>query len=184
MSDISASSVEDIKALTSFGVPVSDYVSIMTNLAEMGLSIGDSSVTADVKKQLSQQIYEMDLSVEQKTALARKSIGDDWIVDYSSSAAHQLTILGKTAYNDWREAEDEYGVSAKDYLNYRTTREKVEGEKDEDGKTVAYSKKAAVANYLEQFPETFRPIVAKYFQYEMDKLYKGIKFVDGKWVID
>lgn len=184
MSDISASSVEDIKALTNFGVPVSDYVNIMTNLAEMGLSIGDSSVTADVKKQLSQQIYEMDLSVDQKTALARKTIGDDWIVDYSSSAAHQLTMLGKTAYNDWKEAESEYGVSAKDYLTYRTTRESVEGEKDQDGKTIAYSKKAAVANYLEQFPEAFRPTIAKYFQYEMDKLYKGIRFVDGKWVID
>ena len=184
LADFSASEIEDIKVLTDFGISATDYINVMSSLAELGLSIGDSSITSDVKKQLSQQIYEMNLTVDQKTALARRTIGDDWIVDYSDPYAHQLTILGKTAYNDWQEAKDEYGVSAKDYLNYRTTREKVEGEKDEDGKTIAYSKKAAVANYLEQFPETFRPVVAKYFQYEMDKLYKGIKLADGKWVID
>lgn len=179
LADLGADDIEDLRALTNFGVPVSDYVSIITTLA------GEESITSDVKKKVSQQIFDTrGLTVEQKTALARKTIGDDWIVDYSSSAAHQLTMLGKTAYNDWKEVESEYGVSAKDYLTYRTTRESVEGEKDQDGKTIAYSKKAAVANYLEQFPEAFRPTIAKYFQYELDKLYKGIRFVDGKWVID
>ena len=179
LADLGADDIEDLRALTNFGVPVSDYVSIITTLA------GEESITSDVKKKVSQQIFDTrGLTVEQKTALARKTIGDDWIVDYSSQAAHELTIIGKSAYNDWQEVKAVYGVSADDYLKYRNGREAVQGEKDENGKTIAYTKKAAVANFCEQFPESFRAYVADYYGYEMDKLYGGIKQVDGIWVVD
>ena len=179
LADLGADDIEDLRALANFGVPVSDYVSIMTTLAS------EESITADVKKKVSQQIFDTrGLTVEQKTALARKTIGDDWIVDYSSQAAHELTIIGKSAYNDWQEVKAIYGVSADDYLKYRNGREAVQGEKDENGKTIAYTKKAAVANFCEQFPESFRAYVADYYGYEMDKLYGGIKQVDGIWVVD
>ena len=179
LADLGADDIEDLRALTNFGVPVSDYVSIITTLA------GEESITSDVKKKVSQQIFDTrGLTVEQKTALARKTIGDDWIVDYSSQAAHELTIIGKSAYNDWQEVKAIYGVSADDYLKYRNGREAVQGEKDENGKTIAYTKKAAVANFCEQFPESFRAYVADYYGYEMDKLYGGIKQVDGIWVVD
>ena len=189
MSDISASSVEDIKALTNFGVPVSDYVNIMTNLAEMGLSIGDSSVTADVKKQLSQQIYEMDLSVEQKTALARKTIGDDWIVDYSSQAAHELTIIGKSAYNDWQEAKAAYGVSADAYLKYYQEKDTVKGDliPGTTDKYVSNSKKAKLVNLIESLdaPEAFKEYVwYKVYEKDYSTRFNGIKQIDGVWQPD
>ena len=189
MSDISASSVEDIKALTNFGVPVSDYVNIMTNFAEMGLSIGDSSVTADVKKQLSQQIYEMDLSVEQKTALARKTIGDEWIVDYSSQAAHELTIIGKSAYNDWQEAKAAYGVSADAYLKYYQEKDTVKGDliPGTTDKYVSNSKKAKLVNLIESLdaPEAFKEYVwYKVYEKDYSTRFNGIKQIDGVWQPD
>lgn len=189
MSDISASSVEDIKALTNFGVPVSDYVSIMTNLAEMGLSIGDSSVTADVKKQLSQQIYEMDLSVEQKTALARKTIGDDWIVDYSDPAAHELTIIGKSVYNDWQELKTAYGVSAAAFLQYYKEKDTVKGDliPGTTDKYVSNSKKAKLVNLIESLdaPESFKEYVwYKVYEKDYSTRYAGLKNIDGVWQPD
>ena len=190
MSDISASSVDDIKDLTSFGVPVTDYVDIMTTLAELGMSIGDEKVTSEVKKQLSQQIYETKLTAEQKTALARKTIGDDWIVDYSDPAAHELTIIGKSAYNDWKEAEAAYNVPAGEYLKIKQAGE-IKGDKDENGDSIDGSKKCKVANLLESLnvsDEYKQYLWSEVYGYKSDtwggsRIY-SIKKVDGVWVPD
>lgn len=190
MSDISASSVDDIKDLTSFGVPVTDYVDIMTTLAELGMSIGDEKITSEVKKQLSQQIYETKLTAEQKTALARKTIGDDWIVDYTDPAAHELTLIGKSAYNDWKEAEAAYKVPAKEYLKIKQAGE-IKGDKDENGDSIDGSKKSKVANLLESLnvsDEYKQYLWSEVYGYKSDtwggsRIY-SIKKVDGVWVPD
>ena len=190
MSDISASSVDDIKDLTNFGVPVSDYVDIMTTLAELGMSIGDNKVTSEVKKQLSQQIFETDLTAEQKTALARKTIGDDWIVDYSDPAAHELTLIGKSAYNDWKEAKAAYNVSASEYLKIKQAGE-IKGDKDENGDSIDGSRKCKVANLLESLnvSEAYKQYLwAEVYGYTSDtwggdRIY-SIKKVDGMWQPD
>ena len=190
MSDISASSVDDIKDLTNFGVPVSDYVDIMTTLAELGMSIGDNKVTSEVKKQLSQQIFETDLTAEQKTALARKTIGDDWIVDYSDPAAHELTLIGKSAYNDWKEAKAAYNVSASEYLKIEQAGE-IKGDKDANGDSISGSRKAKVANLLETLnvSEAYKQYLwAEVYGYTSDTWGGGriysIKKVDGTWQPD
>ena len=190
LADLGADDIEDLRALTNFGVPVSDYVDIMTTLAELGMSIGDSKVTSEVKKQLSQQIFETDLTAEQKTALARKTIGDDWIVDYSDPAAHELTLIGKSAYNDWKEAKAAYNVSASEYLKIKQAGE-IKGDKDENGDSIDGSRKCKVANLLESLnvSEAYKQYLwAEVYGYTSDtwggdRIY-SIKKVDGMWQPD
>ena len=189
MSDISASSVDDIKDLTNFGVPVTDYVDIMTTLAELGMSIGDEKVTSEVKKQLSQQIYETKLTAEQKTALAHKTIGDDWIVDYSDPAAHELTIIGKSVYNDWQELKTAYGVSAAAFLQYYKEKDTVKGDliPGTTDKYVSNSKKAKLVNLIESLdaPESFKEYVwYKVYEKDYSTRYAGLKNIDGVWQPD
>ena len=185
LADLGADDIEDLRALTNFGVPVSDYVSIITTLA------GEESVTSDVKKKVSQQIFDTrGLTVEQKTALARKTIGDDWIVDYSSQAAHELTIIGKSVYNDWKEAKAAYNVSASEYLKIKQAGE-IKGDKDENGDSIDGSRKCKVANLLESLnvSEAYKQYLwAEVYGYTSDTWGGGriysIKKVDGVWQPD
>jgi|GEM_PF-4695588 len=184
LADLGADDIEDLRALTNFGVPVSDYVSIMTTLA------GEESITSDVKKKVSQQIFDTrGLTVEQKTALARKTIGDDWIVDYSSQAAHELTIIGKSAYNDWQEAKAMYGVSADAYLKYHQEKDNVKGDliPGTTDKYVSNSKKAKLVNLIESLdaPEAFKEYVwYKVYEKDYSTRFNGIKQIDGVWQPD
>ena len=184
LADLGADDIEDLRALTNFGVPVSDYVSIMTTLA------GEESITSDVKKKVSQQIFDTrGLTVEQKTALARKTIGDDWIVDYSSQAAHELTIIGKSVYNDWQELKTAYGVSAAAFLQYYKEKDTVKGDliPGTTDKYVSNSKKAKLVNLIESLdaPEPFKEYVwYKVYEKDYSTRFNGIKQIDGVWQPD
>lgn len=182
LADLGADSIEDLRALTNFGVPVSDYIDIMTALAN------EETINADVKKEVSQKIYDTDgLTVEQKTALARKTIGDDWIVDYSDPAAHELTIIGRSAYNGWKEAKAEYNVPAAEYLKIKQAGD-IKSDKDADGDTISGSRKAKVANLLESLntSDAYKQhLWADVYGYTSDTWGGGrvysIKKVDGVW---
>ncbi len=184
LADLGADDIEDLRALTNFGVPVSDYVSIITTLA------GEESITSDVKKKVSQQIFDTrGLTVEQKTALARKTIGDDWIVDYSSQAAHELTIIGKSVYNDWQELKTAYGVSAAAFLQYYKEKDTVKGDliPGTTDKYVSNSKKAKLVNLIESLdaPEPFKEYVwYKVYEKDYSTRFSGIKQIDGVWQPD
>lgn len=146
LADFSVATIEDIESLKNAGVPIEDYVAVMSNLSDMGLKVKDDDLNADVKKAVTEQIYNMSgLDAKQKTALVRKTIGDDWIVDFSSEASFKIANeLGKTAYKKYEEAKSNTGITAERYMELK---EKMDNKAfkgtDDEGKQVYYLNNAS-----------------------------------------
>ena len=157
LADFSVATIEDIESLKNAGVPIEDYVAVMSNLSDMGLKVKDDDLNADVKKAVTEQIYNMSgLDAKQKTALVRKTIGDDWIVDFSSEASFKIANeLGKTAYKKYEEAKSNTGITAERYMELK---EKMDNKAfkgtDDEGKQVYYLKQCKLANYVDSLDES------------------------------
>ena len=187
MADFSIADIETIKGLTAMGVPVSDYVAVMTNLANIGAS-GD--LNSDEKKAVTEQVHDMNLTADQKSALVRQTVGDNWVFDFSSEAAYRIANdYGKSAYEKYAEAKQAYGMTAEQFIDFKDKEEaNAFSGKNDEGKTVYYLKQCRLANYVDSLnaPESVK-------KYIWDSVYKEdddceyenrhnkLKQVDGVW---
>ena len=165
MADFSVADIETIQGLTAMGVPVSDYVAVMTNLANIGAS-GD--LNSDEKKAVTEQVHNMDLTANQKSALVRQTVGDNWVFDFSSEAAYRIANdYGKSAYEKYSEAKRAYGITAEQFIDFKDKEEAKAFAGTIDGKTVYYLKQCKLANYVDSLnaPESVK-------KYIWDSVYK------------
>jgi len=191
LADLSVSTIEDIKALTDYGVPVDNYVSVISSLADKGLKAKDSDLVADDKREITHQIYGMTgLTERQKTALVRKTIGDDWIVDFSSKAAFSIANdYGKSEYKKYSKAKKETGITAEQYIELK---ERIENKAfkgtGDDGKTVYYLKQCKLANYVDNLDASeavkkyiWDSVYTKDDDCEYEDRHKKLVYRDGAW---
>lgn len=191
LADFSPATVEDIKSLTDYGVPIDNYVSVISALADKGLKAKDNDLNTDDKKKISKQIFDMQgLTEKQKTALVRKTIGDNWIADFSSKAAFSIANdYGKSEYKKYAKAKEETGITAEQYVELKDKiKNKAFKGTDENGKTVYYLKQCKLANYVDSLDASEE--VKKYIwdsvysdddDREYEDRHKKLVYRDGEW---
>ena len=191
LADFSPATIEDIKSLTDYGVPVDNYVSVISALADKGLKAKDNDLNTDDKKKISKQIFDMQgLTEKQKTALVRKTIGDNWIADFSSKAAFSIANdYGKSEYKKYAKAKEETGITAEQYVGLKDKiKNKAFKGTDENGKTVYYLKQCKLANYVDSLDASEE--VKKYIwdsvysdddDREYEDRHKKLVYRDGEW---
>lgn len=191
LADFSPATIEDIKSLTDYGVPIDNYVSVISALADKGLKAKDNDLNTDDKKKISKQIFDMQgLTEKQKTALVRKTIGDNWIADFSSKAAFNIANdYGKSEYKKYAKAKEETGITAEQYVELKDKiKNKAFKGTDENGKTVYYLKQCKLANYVDSLDASEE--VKKYIwdsvysdddDREYEDRHKKLVYRDGKW---
>lgn len=188
MADFSAADVKTIKKLTEMGVPVSNYVAVISKIADMGLSTGDD-LNSEAKKAVTEQVHDMNLTVEQKTALVRQTVGDNWVIDFSSEAAYRIANdYGKNAYEKYAEAKNACGMTAEQYIDFKDKEESGALKGSIDGKTIYYLKQCRLANYVDSLDAS--ETVKKYIwdsvyneddDCEYENRHNKLKQVDGVW---
>lgn len=191
LADFSPATIEDIKSLTDYGVPIDNYVSVISALADKGLKAKDNDLNTDDKKQISKQIFDMQgLTEKQKTALVRKTIGDNWIADFSGKAAFSIANdYGKSEYKKYAKAKEETGITAEQYVELKDKiKNKAFKGTDENGKTVYYLKQCKLANYVDSLDASEE--VKKYIwdsvysdddDREYEDRHKKLVYRDGEW---
>lgn len=191
LADFSPATIEDIKSLTDYGVPIDNYVSVISALADKGLKAKDNDLNTDDKKKISKQIFDMQgLTEKQKTALVRKTIGDNWIADFSSKAAFNIANdYGKSEYKKYAKAKEETGITAEQYVELKDKiKNKAFKGTDENGKTVYYLKQCKLANYVDSLDASEE--VKKYIwdsvysdddDREYEDRHKKLVYRDGEW---
>lgn len=191
LADFSPATIEDIKSLTDYGVPIDNYVSVISALADKGLKAKDNDLNTDDKKKISKQIFDMQgLTEKQKTALVRKTIGDNWIADFSSKAAFSIANdYGKSEYKKYAKAKEETGITAEQYVELKDKiKNKAFKGTDENGKTVYYLKQCKLANYVDSLDASEE--VKKYIwdsvysdddDREYEDRHKKLVYRDGEW---
>lgn len=191
LADFSPATIEDIKSLTDYGVPIDNYVSVISALADKGLKAKDNDLNTDDKKKISKQIFDMQgLTEKQKTALVRKTIGDNWIADFSSKAAFNIANdYGKSEYKKYAKAKEETGITAEQYVEMKDKiKNKAFKGTDENGKTVYYLKQCKLANYVDSLDASEE--VKKYIwnsvysdddDREYEDRHKKLVYRDGEW---
>lgn len=191
LADFSPATIEDIKSLTDYGVPIDNYVSVISALADKGLKAKDNDLNTDDKKKISKQIFDMQgLTEKQKTALVRKTIGDNWIADFSSKAAFSIANdYGKSEYKKYAKAKEETGITAEQYVGLKDKiKNKAFKGTDENGKTVYYLKQCKLANYVDSLDaseEVKKYIWDSVYNKDDDREYedrhKKLVYRDGEW---
>lgn len=191
LADFSPATIEDIKSLTDYGVPIDNYVSVISALADKGLKAKDNDLNTDDKKKISKQIFDMQgLTEKQKTALVRKTIGDNWIADFSSKAAFSIANdYGKSEYKKYAKAKEETGITAEQYIELKDKiKNKAFKGTDENGKTVYYLKQCKLANYVDSLDvseEVKKYIWDSVYSDDDDREYedrhKKLVYRDGEW---
>ncbi len=191
LADFSPATIEDIKSLTDYGVPIDNYVSVISALADKGLKAKDNDLNTDDKKKISKQIFDMQgLTEKQKTALVRKTIGDNWIADFSSKAAFSIANdYGKSEYKKYAKAKEETGITAEQYVGLKDKiKNKAFKGTDENGKTVYYLKQCKLANYVDSLDaseEVKKYIWDSVYNKDDDCKYedrhKKLVYRDGEW---
>lgn len=191
LADFSPATIEDIKSLTDYGVPIDNYVSVISALADKGLKAKDNDLNTDDKKKISKQIFDMQgLTEKQKTELVRKTIGDNWIADFSSKAAFSIANdYGESEYKKYAKAKEETGITAEQYVGLKDKiKNKAFKGTDENGKTVYYLKQCKLANYVDSLDASEE--VKKYIwdsvynkddDCEYEDRHKKLVYRDGEW---